>query len=184
MWKLLLVGVNYLASLHDTCIFRPEWLSDQNTIFHMLEEAVSHQELGNQRWASPNPHRLWQCIKHIKPRWHERGETERGDCVLHQLIDSLFSRLFESRIGFRLPPWKLLQEKINATKLQHVTSWMSMIMPAGRIFHRMQYFHSAVIGKLFICSYIKHSNISRYWILAVFPWAATPSIIITQKADH
>lgn len=34
--KLLLVGVNYVASSLDTCIFRPGWLSDQDTILHML----------------------------------------------------------------------------------------------------------------------------------------------------
>lgn len=94
MWKLLLVGVNYLASLLDTCIFRPEWLSDQNTIFHMLEEAVSHQELGNQRWASPNPPQVMAVHQtHQAPLAWEGRNRARGLCLAsinRQFVQSAF----------------------------------------------------------------------------------------------
>lgn len=36
-----------------------------------------NEELKNQHWTSSNPHRLWQCIKEIKPFWHARLSEER-----------------------------------------------------------------------------------------------------------
>lgn len=124
MWKLLLVGVNYLASLLDTCFFRPGWLSDQDTILHMLVGCEPENwELENQHWTSSNPHRLWQCIKQIKPCWHARLSEERyreKDSAWHQLIDSLFSRRCESGIGFHLPFWKfILKQNFSAISIDN-----------------------------------------------------------------
>lgn len=112
MWKLLLVGVNYLASLLDTCICRAGRLSDQDTILHMLVGCEPEiRELENQHWTSSNPHRLWRCFKQIKSCWHARLSEERQrekDSAWHQLIDSLFSQRCESGIGFHLPHWKFI----------------------------------------------------------------------------
>lgn len=124
MWKLLLVGVNYLASLLDTCIFRPGRLSDQDTILHMLVGSEpENQELENQHWTSSNPHRLWQCIKQIKPCWRTRlseGRQREEDSAWHQLIDSLLSQRCESEIGFHLPYWKfILKQNASAMSIDN-----------------------------------------------------------------
>lgn len=93
MWKLLLVGVNYLASLLDTCIFRPGWLSDQDTILHMLVGCEpENQELENQHWTSSNPHRLWQCIKQIKPSW--QGPSQKREIQREGLCLASINRQF------------------------------------------------------------------------------------------
>lgn len=129
MWKLLLVGINYLASLLDTWIFRSGWLSDQDAILHMLVGCEpENQELENQHWTSSNPHRFWQCLKQIMPCWHGRLSEEiywGKDSAWHQLIDSLFSRCCVSGIGFHLLCWKFILKKKNVSvmsidKLLHV----------------------------------------------------------------
>ena len=150
MWKLLLVGLNYLASLLDTCIFRPGWLSNQDTILYMLEGSEpENQELKNQHWTSSNPQRLWQRIKQIKSCWHVRLSEERyreKDSAWHQLIDGLFGRRCESGIEFRLPCWKVILNKMPRLWVQ-TTTCMSMEMPAAGGSQQVRCFHFTEIWK-------------------------------------
>lgn len=151
MWKLLLVGVNYLASLVDTCIFSPGCLSDQDTILHMLVGCEPEsQELENQHWTSSNPHRLWQCIKQIKPCWHARLSEERyrgKDSAWRQLIDSLFSRCCESGIGFHLPYWKfILKQNVSARAIREPLACRWKCLAAGGS-QQVRYFHFTQIQK-------------------------------------
>lgn len=131
-----------------------------------------NQELENQHWTSSNPHRLWQCIKQIKPCWHARLSEERyreNDSAWHQLIDSLFSRPCESGIGFHLPYRRfILKQNVPAISLENLLAcqWKCL---QREVLSKCDFFHFAEIRKLPIYNQFKHQNVSSraYYYTAV-----------------
>lgn len=137
-----------------------------------------NRELENQHWTSSNPHRLWQCIKQIKPCWHARLSEERYSekhSAWHQLIDSLFSQPCEYGIGFHLPYWRfILKQNVPAMSIEKLLAcqWKCL---QHEVLSKWDVF---ILQKFENCLFITNSDTKMSVVerITILNWNARPSL--------